>query len=282
MIQSMTGYGSAEKGGFRVEIRSLNHRFMEINIKMPQDLLKHDITLRNMIKERFSRGKFDVNISLLYGGIGIGIDTGRAKALYNALIQLRDDLGLSDEIKVDTIVAFKDMILREDFEYNINSLFEAFKVALDDLAITRQEEGRNLKTDLEKRIDSLVRMNRLVKSYSSGLIVEIQKRLRERIKSLIGDIKLDEGRILQEIAIIAEKSDINEEITRIDSHLAQMRRILSEGDTIVGRRIEFMLQELFREVNTISSKVSDYRASSILVEMRAEIERMREQSQNIQ
>lgn len=282
MIQSMTGYGSAEKGEFRVEIRSLNHRFIEINIRMPQDLLKHDIALRNMIRKRFSRGKFDVNISLLSGrAIKIGIDTDRAKALYDALNQLRDGLGLLDEIKVDTMVAFKDMILREDFEYNINSLFEAFNEALDELATMREDEGENLKIDLEKRIDSLDRMMDMVKSYSSDLIIDMKDRLSKRIRSLMGDVSLDEGRILQEIAIIAEKSDINEEITRIDSHLGQMRKILLEGDTI-GRRIEFILQELFREVNTISSKVPDYRVSSILVDMRAEIERMREQSQNIQ
>ncbi len=282
MIQSMTGYGSAEKGEFRVEIRSLNHRFIEINIRMPQDLLKHDIALRNMIRKRFSRGKFDVNISLLSGrAIKIGIDTDRAKALYDALNQLRDGLGLLDEIKVDTMVAFKDMILREDFEYNINSLFEAFNEALDELATMREDEGENLKIDLEKRIDSLDRMMDMVKSYSSDLIIDMKDRLSKRIRSLMGDVSLDEGRILQEIAIIAEKSDINEEITRIDSHLGQMRKILLEGDTI-GKRIEFILQELFREVNTISSKVPDYRVSSILVDMRAEIERMREQSQNIQ
>lgn len=282
MIQSMTGYGSAEKGEFRVEIRSLNHRFIEINIRMPQDLLKHDIALRNMIRKRFSRGKFDVNISLLSGrAIKIGIDTDRAKALYDALNQLRDDLGLLDEIKVDTMVAFKDMILREDFEYNINSLFEAFNEALDELATMREDEGENLKIDLEKRIDSLDRMMDMVKSYSSDLIIDMKDRMSKRIRSLMGDVSLDEGRILQEIAMIAEKSDINEEITRIDSHLGQMRKILLEGDTI-GRRIEFILQELFREVNTISSKIPDYRVSSILVDMRAEIERMREQSQNIQ
>ncbi len=282
MIQSMTGYGSAEKGEFRVEIRSLNHRFIEINIRMPQDLLKHDIALRNMIRKRFSRGKFDVNISLLSGrAIKIGIDTDRAKALYDALNQLRDDLGLLDEIKVDTMVVFKDMILREDFEYNINSLFDAFNEALDELATMREDEGENLKIDLEKRIDSLDRMMDMVKSYSSDLIIDMKDRMSKRIRSLMGDVSLDEGRILQEIAMIAEKSDINEEITRIDSHLGQMRKILLEGDTI-GRRIEFILQELFREVNTISSKVPDYRVSSILVDMRAEIERMREQSQNIQ
>lgn len=278
----MTGYGSAEEGDFAVEIRSLNHRFMEINIKMPQDLLRYDITFRNMIKKRFSRGKFDVFISLLKGrGMRIGIDIDRARALYNALIGLKDELGLSGELKVETMAAFKEMILREDLEYNINSLFDAFNRALDRLSSMREQEGKDLRRDLEERIDSLMRMREYITSISSELSVDIKERLTERIKSLLGDIKLDEGRILQEVALLIEKTDISEEITRIDSHLLAMKRLLTEGDT-VGRKIEFILQELFREVNTISSKTSDYRISSVLVEMKAEIERMREQSQNIQ
>lgn len=277
----MTGYGYAEEGEFRVEIRSLNHRFIDINIRMPQDLLRYDITLRNMIKERFSRGRFDVNISLLGRGAKIGIDTDRARELYNAFRQMRDDLGISSEIGIDIIAAFKDMILREDFEYNINSLFSAFNIALDQVYAMRELEGRNIGNDLEKRIDYLIRMREYISSVSTGLIIDMKERLNERIKSLIGDVGLDEGRILQEVAILAERSDISEEITRIDLHLKQMKKLLFEGDTI-GRRIEFILQELFREVNTISSKTSDHRISTVMIEMRAEIEKIREQSQNIQ
>lgn len=277
----MTGYGYAEEGEFRVEIRSLNHRFIDINIRMPQDLLRHDITLRNMIKERFSRGRFDVNISLLGRGVKIGIDTDRARKLYNAFRQMRDDLGISNEIGIDIIAAFKDMILREDFEYNINSLFSAFNIALDQVYAMRELEGRNIGNDLEKRIDYLIRMREYISSVSTGLIIDMKERLSERIKSLIGNVGLDEGRILQEVALLAERSDISEELTRIDLHLKQMKKLLFEGGTI-GRRIEFILQELSREVNTISSKTSDHRISTVMIEMRAEIEKIREQSQNIQ
>lgn len=278
----MTGYGSAERGEFRVEIRSLNHRFMDINIRMPSDLLKYEIPLRNILKERFSRGKFDVIVSIIQGRyVKIIPDIERARSIYNALKELNSELSLSGDIGIEIMANFREMILREDFEYNINSLFDAFKEALDNLINMRLEEGKSLMNDLQSRIDSIAMMMDSLTSVSSELIVSTKERLIERVKSLLGDIKIDEGRILQEVAILTEKADISEEITRIDSHLRQMRRLLSEGDTI-GRRLDFILQELFREVNTISSKSSDYRVSSIVVEMRAEIERIREQSQNIQ
>ncbi len=278
----MTGYGFAEQDGFRVEIRSLNHRFMEINIRMPPDLLRYEIPLRNILRERFSRGKFDVTVTLLKeGSLRIGVDMNRAKELYNTLKKIKDELNLSGDIKVETLSAFRDMILIETLEYNINSLFDAFNRAVDNLKIMREEEGYNLKSDLEFRIDTLERLKEEIASFSSGQSLLIKEKLTERIKSLLGDVRLDEGRVLQEVAMLAEKTAIDEEITRISSHLGQVRKILSEGDTI-GRRIEFILQELLREVNTISAKSTDYRISSILVDMKVEIEKMREQSQNIQ
>lgn len=278
----MTGYGSAEKGEFSVEIRSLNHRFMDINIRMPSSLLKYEVLLRNILKERFLRGKFDVTVSIIQGRhVKIIPDIERARSIYNALKELNRELSLSGDIGIDIMTNFREMILREDFEYNINLLFDAFKEALDNLVNMRLEEGKSLMKDLQSRIDSIARLKDSLTSVASELIISIKERLIERVKSLLGDIKIDEGRILQEVAILAEKADISEEITRIDSHLSQMRKLLSEGDQI-GRRLDFILQELFREVNTISSKSSDYRVSSIVVEMRSEIERMREQSQNIQ
>lgn len=282
MVQSMTGYGSAEMGDFRVEIRSLNHRFMDITLRMPPDLIKYDIPLRNIIRERFSRGKFDITITFIPGrGSKIGVDLNRAMSLYNALNSLGEELRLQGGIRLETMAVFRDMILREEFEYDVDSLFGAFEMALNNLTAMREEEGRNLRNDLESRVGMLLDMKDHLASISSEAVAHMRERFIERIKSLLGDAKIDEERVLQEVAILVEKADISEEITRIDSHLRQMRRLLSEGDTI-GRKLEFILQELFREVNTISSKTSDFRVSSIIVEMKAEIERMREQSQNIQ
>lgn len=282
MVQSMTGYGSAEMGDFRVEIRSLNHRFMDITLRMPPDLIKYDIPLRNIIRERFSRGKFDITITFIPGrGSKIGVDLNRAMSLYNALNSLGEELRLQGGIRLETMAMFRDMILREEFEYDVDSLFGAFEMALNNLTAMREEEGRNLRNDLESRVGMLLDMKDHLASISSEAVAHMRERFIERIKSLLGDAKIDEERVLQEVAILVEKADISEEITRIDSHLRQMRRLLSEGDTI-GRKLEFILQELFREVNTISSKTSDFRVSSIIVEMKAEIERMREQSQNIQ
>ena len=282
MIQSMTGFGSAEKGAFKVEMRSVNHRFLDISIKMPQNLNQHEMPFRNMVREKFSRGRFDILVSIIHGGTTkVRIDTGLARELCSALRSLKDDLSLEGSIGMETIAGFKELILSEDAEYDAEPLYAAFHEAMEKLRVMRRREGESISKDMLSRLDRLEQLNREVAQLCPSVVNECRERFRERLAALFGDLKFDENRVLQEAALMAEKADISEEITRITSHAAQMRKILSDGDTI-GRKGEFLLQELNREVNTIASKADDYRISSITVEMKSELEKMREQAQNIQ
>lgn len=281
-MQSMTGYGSAEKGILKVEIRSLNHRFLDISIKIPQLLNQHEMALRNMVKERFSRGRFDVVISAIGGeNLRIRINTGLAREICNSLRTLKEELSLSGEIGIETIAGFSELISTQEIEYSEKSLYIAFNEAMERIKDMRSKEGEAIAKDMFSRLDLVDQMKGQISLLCNDAVEKCRERFRERINLLLGDAKCDENRVLQEAAIMAEKTDINEEIIRINSHIAQVRKILSDGDTI-GRKLEFLLQELNREVNTIASKADDYRISSITVEMKAEFEKLREQAQNIQ
>lgn len=282
MIQSMTGFGSAESDAFKVEMRSVNHRFLDVSIRIPQSLGEHEMPLRNMVREQFPRGRFDIFVSLIDGGTpGVRINTALAKEICNALRSLKDELSLEGSIGVETIAGFKELILSEEAQYDAKPLYAAFHEAMGKLRAMRNREGESIARDMGSRLDRVEQMNREIEQLCPAVVNEYRERFRERLASLFGDVRFDENRVLQEAAILAEKTDISEEVTRIASHSAQLRKILSDGDTI-GRKVEFLLQELNREVNTLTSKADDSRISGIAVEMKSELEKMREQAQNIQ
>jgi uncharacterized protein (TIGR00255 family) len=282
MVQSMTGFGAAEKDSFKVEIRSVNHRFLDISMKLPQNLSRHEMDLRNMVRERFSRGRFDILVTLLHEeNVKVKINAALARKLYDALNAVREELSLSGSIGIETIAGFRELLFTEEMEYKAEALYSVFGEALDRLRSMRDREGEAIARDMSSRLEKVEEMNGRIALLCPDLVNECRKRFMERISVLFGDVKFDENRILQEAAIMAEKTDVSEEITRLSSHIVQMKKILSDGDTI-GRKVEFLLQELNREVNTIASKADDYRISALSVEMKAEIEKMREQAQNIQ
>jgi uncharacterized protein (TIGR00255 family) len=282
MIQSMTGFGSAEREPFKVEIRSVNHRFIDISAKLPQTMGGLEIELRNRIRERFARGRFDVLVTLTgEGAARVKINTESARAIHQALLSLRENLSLEGGVSVDTLAAFRDHILSEDREYSTGPFYESLQDALERLREMRLREGGTIARDLSSRISLIEGMAGEIDRLCPDAVSIHRERFAERLRALFGEAQYDENRILQEAAIAAEKTDIAEEITRFNSHISQLRKILGEDDA-VGRKIEFILQELNREVNTIASKATDYRISSIAVEMKAELEKMREQAQNIQ
>ena len=282
MIQSMTGFGSAEKAYFKVEIRSVNHRFMDISMKIPQHLSQHEISLRNMLKERFPRGKFDVLISTAGDeGIRIIVNKDLARELYDALNILKNELSLSGSIGIDTLAGFRELLLSEHIEYNEESLFNAFNEAMGRLYGMRSKEGETIMEDMSLRLGLIEEMKGEIAMLCPEAVDACKKKFVERLNSIIGEAKYDEVRVFQEAAIIAERADISEEITRLGSHIAQMRKILTDGGTI-GRKLEFLLQEMNREANTISSKAGDYRTANLVIEIKSEIEKLREQAQNIQ
>lgn len=282
MVQSMTGFGSAEKGPFRVEARSVNHRFLEVSVKMPPDLLEHEMPLRAMARERFSRGKVDLFVTVSGSAGGrVRIDTNLARELYSTLRALQDELSLPGTINIETIAGFRDLITAGAEAGAAGQLYEAAAGALDKLREMRLREGESVDADLSGRIERVGTMAEQIALLCPEAVSACRERFTARLRELFGDVAFDEARVLQEASLVAEKTDISEEITRVRSHLGQLRGLL-KGKEPAGRKIEFLLQELNREVNTLSAKAGDYRISSLTVEIKAELEKLREQVQNIQ
>jgi len=284
MIQSMTGFGGAEKNGCRVEIRSLNSRFLDIHIKAPSFLNRFDIPFRNLLKERFGRGKFDVSVSVSEGvSADFKVNSEIAGRLYSVFKELREDLSLSGEIDINMIAGFHQLYLETDIGYDEAALYEVFGQAMDSLLDMREKEGGCLAGELLKLVDSLTAMNDRIKGLTGDNVTrQITEKYRERLKTLLSEKDFDNSRILQEAALMAIKLDISEEIARMDSHQKQFREMLSGSDIIIGRQLDFIVQELNREINTITSKSIDYAITGLTVEMKSVIEKMKEQVQNIQ
>lgn len=282
MVQSMTGFGSAERNGFRVEIRSLNHRFIDISIKIPPYLTQYDIQLRNIIKERFQRGKFDVTVSTdNHSFMQIAINKEIAKKIYNAFKELQKELSIPGKVSIDALMEFREIFVEGRPQYDIDSLFEAFHEAISNLEAMRVKEGKMLSEDQFQRIDLLNRLNNKIKSLTPHLVQKYKEKFSERLSLILRTIDVDNTRVMQEVAIMAEKLDISEEVYRIENHIKQFIDTLNSGNAI-GRKLDFILQEIAREVNTIASKCDDYAISSLTIDMKIEIEKMREQVQNIQ
>ncbi|MEW6002328.1 MAG: YicC/YloC family endoribonuclease [Nitrospirota bacterium] len=282
MIQSMTGYGSSEIDGFRVEIRSLNHRFVDISLKLPPYLSQHDLSLRNIIKERFGRGRFDISISTHDHRLTpLGINKEAAKKIYTAFLALQKELSIPGQIDINTLAGYRELLTEEEPEYNINALYTAFNEAVSILSTMRIKEGELLSRELKERAQTLNVMNDRIKALSPDLVTGWREKFSERLKLILEEVEIGSSRILQEAAIMADKLDISEEVSRIENHIRHFLEILDEGN-MIGRRLDFLLQEIGREVNTMAYKVGDYVISSLIIEMKTEIEKMREQVQNIQ
>ncbi|GMT47320.1 UPF0701 protein YloC [hydrothermal vent metagenome] len=281
-IQSMTGFGQAEENGVRVEVRSVNHRYLDPRFRIPVFINPYEITLRNMIKERFARGRFDVTIALTdKADVKLGINRGLAANLFQALRGLQEDLGLKEGPSLDHLFWFRDILFREEPGYNPEDLICVFESALDRIAGMRQREGEHLVEDILTMVKALEERLEAVRTEVEGVLEKTYERIRARISELVKETAIDDTRLLQEAAFLAEKADISEEITRIQSHISQVRKIISEGGTI-GRKLDFLLQELLREINTIGSKSSEYRVSDLVIQMKTEIEKIKEQVQNLQ
>lgn len=284
MIQSMTGFGAAKNEMFTVEVRSVNHRFLDISIKIPHHLGIQEMRLRNLLKEKFNRGRFDIWVAAAEGKkVKIKINAAIAKDIYSALHSLKQELSLQGDLGIGAIAEFKDLIISEEEEagYSEDALYSAFSEALSKLYDMRVQEGQALVQDMSLRLWQIEAMKDRIADICPEVVSACRERLILRLNDLLGDAKYDPDRVLQETTIVAERADISEEIIRLASHIEQMRKILAEGVTI-GREIEFLLQEMLREVNTIASKSHDYRISGLTIEIKTELEKIREQAQNIQ
>ncbi len=278
----MTGFGSAENEGCRVEVRSINHRFLDVSMRAPSFLSQLEIPFRNIMKELFSRGKFDISVSIsAREAAEVTVNVEFARKMYASFKALQDELSVSGEIDINSLLALHELYIETGQKYDLGKVTETYRQALADLLKMRTTEGGALAAELRQMISSVAAMNGTIRASCGRVLEEVKGKFRERLETLLEGREVDESRILQEAAITAAKLDIAEELARIGSHLGQFEAILGAGG-IIGRKLDFILQELNREVNTIASKSADYEVSSITVEMKTVIEKMREQVQNIQ
>ncbi|MCX7634171.1 MAG: YicC family protein [Syntrophales bacterium] len=292
MIASMTGYGRSEdtKNGRKitVEMKSLNHRFLEVAVRLPAALSFLEPEVKKKVAESLSRGRVEVAVRIEgteEGEGGLELNITAARRYYDLLLRLKDELGLSGEVDLAMMSSLRDVLVWRDAPTQPASLWRDVEVVLDDavgaLSAMRLREGGILKEDLAKRMESIEVILEEIAKRTPEVVLEYRQRLIERIRELAAGIEIDEGRLCQEVAIMAEKSDITEEIVRLRSHIAQFSALLNEGGA-VGRGLDFLLQEINREVNTIGSKSNDAVLAKHVVALKGELAKVREQVQNIE
>ena len=289
----MTGFGRAEcqenDYTYHAEIRSVNNRFIEINTRLPKAYSDLEQPLKKLIKSHCSRGSISLTISIVSsndnpGEWEIKPNLSLAKQYLDALKQLQNSLGLSGEVDLKSVIGLREIIKIEPVTMDPakkDLILNITKEALTSLKTMREEEGKNLQKDLGQRIDSIKNHLVFIESRHPQVIIEYQEKLKERIKNITDGLELDEARLAQETALLADRSDITEEMTRLKSHLNQFRSFFNTNEPI-GRKLEFVTQEINREINTTGSKSSDIIISKRVIEIKSDLEKIREQVQNIE
>jgi len=290
----MTGYGRAEStlAGKKlvVEIKSLNHRNLESSVRLPFFLAPVEVDIKKRAVERISRGRVEINISIdsdssANGGDNLEANLPLISSYYSLMTDLKEKFNLSDEITLATLVNLKGSIYNSEVEINPEEAWDTIRKALDDsidsLIHMKEVEGRLLYEDFVARLDIVSAYMKELESRIPQVADDYQKRLSERIRELTDGMECDESRLIQEVAIMAEKSDITEEIVRFKSHIKQFGDMLN-SDTAIGRKMDFLFQEMHREINTIGSKSNDLTISGNVIEIKTELAKLREQVQNIE
>ena len=292
-IRSMTGYGKgACNDGVRsitAEIKTINNRYSDINVKTPRTLRMFEDTARRLVKNTITRGRIDVFLGLEYISVSDTVITPNvalAKEYKNAILKIKEELELSDEPRLDTIIKFQDVLVavenEEDEKLIEKSVEAAINEALEKLVLMREKEGEQLKLDVLNGVNTVRELVGEIKKRSATLVAEYKDKLEVRVKELLGaNHQLDENRLYNEIVYYSDKTDVNEELTRLDSHILQIEATLEEGGAI-GKKLDFIIQEANREINTIGSKVGNIEITKFVIEVKNTLEKIREQIQNIE
>jgi len=292
MIKSMTGYGGAKgtsgKLEIAVEVKSVNNRYLDSTIKLPRVFNAFEEALKTIVHGAISRGKVDVYISIdssKADDIEIKINKPLVEAYVEALRTIEWENDLSSDIRVADLIRFPDILQAEKHEVDTEKLCadisKVLSAALADLNDMRTREGEKLYKDILARLDEIERLTTSAAELSPKIVEDYRKKLESRMNEILQTANIDEARILTEAALFADRTAINEETVRLSSHIAQLRELIS-NDEPVGRKIDFLVQEFNREANTIGSKGNDTEMSKIIVDLKAEIEKIREQAQNIE
>lgn len=288
----MTGFGRCEvtEGSrkYTVEMKSVNHRYLDVNIKMPKNLNFFESSIRNELKNYVQRGKIDMFITYEdYSENEVGIKYNReiAAEYLKHLKSMSEDFGLDNDVRVSTLSRYPEVFSMEeqtiDEEEIWNGLAKAVRGAAEGFVQTRIKEGENLLADLTAKLDGMLAHVAFIEERSPQIIEEYRAELFEKVKELLADASIDESRLLTEVVLYADKVCVDEELVRLRSHIEAMKQALTDGGSI-GRKLDFIAQEMNREANTIISKTNDLKISDRGIDLKTEIEKVREQIQNIE
>ena len=292
MIKSMTGYGRVETicdgRNIVVEAKSVNHRFLEIALRTPAALYPLEMEYKKKIGEKFRRGRIDVSIRLegeSAESSRVNLNLEIARGYVDVLTRLKNEFDLRESVSLQNLIGFRD-IFTPPAETQMGAAFlnrveQTLQEALSMLAHMRQDEGIALFSDMQSRLQAIREILEAVRLRAPQVVLDYQKRLSERVRELTAGMEPDPARLAQEVAILADRCDITEEIVRLQSHIGQFEELL-ESDEAEGRKIDFLLQEMNREINTIGSKSSDVDISRQVIEVKSELGKLREQAQNIE
>ena len=291
MIKSMTGYGKAnlskEQREYQIEIKSVNHRYLDISVKMPRQLSYLEETIKKEIMSKVKRGKIDVFVTFENNsleGKEIKINEELAKAYVKELKKLAEEENLLADIQVNDIAKYPDVLKIQNNQEDEKIKLEVLEVvgkATENLVQMRKTEGSKLAEDLNQRLDNLKVKIEDISKLSTGLIEEYVVKLEERIKEILKNQEIDQTRLAQEVVIYADKCSVEEEVTRLNSHISQFNNLLN-SDEAIGKKLDFIIQEMNRETNTIGSKANNLEITNDVIEIKTQIENIREQVQNIE
>ena len=294
MVKSMTGYGRGEAAGegltVTVELRAVNNRYLDCTIKMPRTYLFAEDALKERIQARVGRGKLDVYVNVAHTAgddMTVTVNEALAKAYIEALETLHrlDGGAVREDYDATDLARFPDVLTvekkEEDPEQVKTLLLAALEQALDGFGAMREKEGERLARDILDRCLTIEALVGQVEERSPGIVADYRARLTAKLQEILGNTQIDESRILTEAAIYADKVAVDEETVRLRSHIAQLREMFAQGGA-VGRKLDFLIQEFNREANTIGSKCNDVETSKVVVDIKAEIEKIREQVQNLE
>ena len=292
MIKSMTGFGRSEVGTeirkITVEMKAVNHRYCELSLKMPKKLSIFDAAIRNQLKKYISRGKVDIFITYTdttEGKACVRYNEELAREYLKNLRQIGAEFGIEDDIRTSTLARFPEVLVLEEQTIDetelVDMLTEAVDIAAKQFVETRITEGAHLEQDLIAKLDGMLELVSEVEKRMPDVVAEYRKKLTDKVQELLGDTKIDESVLATELVIFADRICVDEETVRLRAHINHMKDTLASGENI-GRKLDFIAQEMNREANTILSKANDLQASNIAIDLKTEIEKVREQIQNIE
>lgn len=292
MIKSMTGFGRCEftdeKRKFTVELKSVNHRYLDVNIKMPKKLNFFESSIRALLKEYIERGKVDVYITYedyTEDNYALKYNSALAAQYLDYLNRMAEEFSLENDIRVSNLSRYPDVLVMEEQDVDEKELWDGLERALrgacEQFVASRIKEGESLKVDLIDKLDHMISYVDFIEKRSPQIMEEYRKRLEDKIKEILGDRQMDDGRIATEVTIYADKVCVDEETVRLRSHINTTKDALLEGGSI-GRKLDFIAQEMNREANTILSKANNIEISDTGINLKTSIEKVREQIQNIE